>query len=70
MYRGNTNSNKDSTDEQENKKRKLLPSAQKQSDYVKPKLAPKQLKEQVSRKNAESGDHPECQQQQPNTGTV
>ena len=36
-------------------KRKLLPSARKQSDYVKPKQAPKQLKEQVSRKNTESG---------------
>ena len=37
------------------KKRKLLPSARKQSIYVEPKQAPKQLKEQVSRKNTESG---------------
>ena len=37
------------------KKRKLLPSARDQNDYVEPKQAPKQLKEQVSRKNTESG---------------
>ena len=37
------------------KRRKLLPNARKQSIYVEPKQAPKQLKEQVSRKNAESG---------------
>ena len=37
------------------KKRKLLPSARKHSDYVEPKQAPKQLKEQVSRKNTGSG---------------
>ena len=36
------------------KKRKLLPSARKQSDYVKPKQAPKQLNKPVSRKNAET----------------
>ena len=55
MYGGNTNSNKDRTNEPMHKKRKLLPSARKQIDYVEPKQAPKQLKEQVSRKNTESG---------------
>ena len=34
MYGGNTNSNKDSTDEPMHKNRKLLPSARKQSSYV------------------------------------
>ena len=44
MYGGNSN-DKDSTDEPMHKKRKLLPSARKQSDYVEPKQEPKQLKE-------------------------
>ena len=55
MYGGNTNSNKDSTDEPMHKKGKLLLNAQNKNDYVEPKQAPKQLKEQVPRKNAESG---------------
>ena len=50
MYGENTNSNKDSTDEPMHNKGKLLLNAQKQNDYVEPKQAPKQLKEQVPRK--------------------
>ena len=52
MYGDSSNSNKDSTDEPMHKKRKLLPSAGKQSDYVAPKQAPEQIKELVSRKDA------------------
>ena len=54
MYGGNTNNNKDENNEPMHKKRKLLPSGREQNYYVKPKQAPKQLKEQVSRKNTES----------------
>ena len=49
MYGGNSNSNKDSTVEPMHKKRKLLPSAGTQSDYVAPKKAPKQIKEPISK---------------------
>ena len=55
MYGGSSNSNKDSTDEPMHKKRKLLPSAGKQSDYVAPKQAPEQIKEPVSRKDTKPG---------------
>ena len=55
MYGGKSNSNKDSTDEPMHKKRKLLPSAGKQSDYVAPKQAPEQIKEPVSRKDTKPG---------------
>ena len=55
MYGGSSNSNKDSTDEPMHKKRKLLPSARKQSDYIEPKQALEQLKEHISRENAKPG---------------
>ena len=55
MYGGNSNSNKDSTDESMHKKRKLLPSAKKQGTYVEPKQAPEQLKEHDSREKAKPG---------------
>ena len=55
MYGGNSNSNKDSTVEPMHKKRKLLPSAGTQSDYVAPKQAPKQIKELVPRGDTKPG---------------
>ena len=53
MYGGKSNSH--SPNEPTHKKRKLLPSAEKQSDYVAPSQAPKQIKEPVSRKDTKPG---------------
>ena len=55
MYGGKTNNNKDNTAETMHKRRKTLPSAGTQSDYIAPKQAPKQIKEPISRKETKTG---------------